>query len=110
MKLKIKNNILKVKKVSEFGKISGLMFKSRRKSVPLLFEFSKPTKLSIHSFFVFFPFVAVWLDGDNKIIEVRIVEPFSLSIAPKREFRRLIEIPINQNYQEICEILVEQKV
>jgi len=70
----------------------GLMFRTR-KTRPLIFEFSKNTRMPIHSFFVFFPFHAVWLDKNNKIIEQRKAKPFTFCVRPKKPFRRLIEIP-----------------
>ena len=70
IKDKSKNIKIKdVKKLSEFGKAIGLMFRSRENCPAMLFEFSKPTRMRIHSFFVFFKFGAVWLDDKNKIIE-----------------------------------------
>ena len=80
------------KKVKGFGMISGLMFRTR-KTRPLVFEFKKNTRMAIHSFFVFFPFHAVWLDKNNRIIEQRKVKPFTFCVRPKKPFRKLIEIP-----------------
>jgi uncharacterized membrane protein (UPF0127 family) len=81
-------------KVKGIRRIFGLMFRTR-KTRPLLFEFDKNTRSSIHSFFVFFPFNAIWLDENNKIIEQRKVKPFTFCIRPRKPFRKLIEIPIN---------------
>lgn len=79
-------------KADGLRKVSGLMFRTRKTS-PLLFEFKHDVHLAIHSFFVFFAFRAIWLDSDGKIIEQRTVKPFSLSVRPKKPFRKLIEIP-----------------
>src|SRR3989344_2241091 len=78
-----------------FGKIFGLMFKSKENASALLFEFKKPTTIRIHSLFVFFPFVAVWLGKKGKVIEIKKVSPFTLSVSPKKSFYKLLEIPIN---------------
>jgi len=75
--------------------IFGLMFRTR-KTKPLLFEFNQATRMAIHSLFVFFPFNAIWLDENNKIIEQRVVRPFTFSICPRKPFRKLIEIPISK--------------
>ena len=83
-----------VNKVNSFEKYIGLMFKSSE-TENLLFEFKKNVNLPIHSFFVFFPFLAVWLDDENKVIEFKIVRPFCFSVKPNNKFRRLIEVPIN---------------
>jgi len=99
-----------VKKVSEIGKIIGLMFKSRE-TESLLFENSFDSKWAIHSFFVFFDFLAVWLDSDDKVLEIRKVRPFTFHVFPKKEFRKLIEIPINSKNNKIAGFLVgERKV
>ncbi|MEK6910494.1 MAG: hypothetical protein AABW82_01860 [Nanoarchaeota archaeon] len=104
-KKKIKVN---VKKVSFFGKFFGLMFRGRD-TTSLLFEFSKNVNISIHSLFVFFPFLAVWLDDKNRIIEKRIVKPFIFSAKPSKKFRKLVEIPLNNENKRIIHFLVGKK-
>jgi len=79
-------------KAERFRKFTGLMFRTR-KTKPLLFEFKKDTRMAIHSFFVFFPFKAIWLDKENRIIEQRTVKPFTFCARPRKAFRKLIEIP-----------------
>lgn len=81
------------KKVKGIEKIIGLMFK-RRHTDPLIFEFNKDVRTSIHSLFVFFPFKVIWYDKDDNVIEERIVKPFRLFIRPKKAFRRFIEVPL----------------
>lgn len=85
---------IKVKKVSFLGKYLGLMFRSN-KTKCLLFEFTKYGKWGIHSFFVFFPFLAVWLDEKNNVLEWRVVRPFKLLIKPRKKFIKLVEIPLS---------------
>ena len=97
-----------VKKLSEFGKGIGLMFHRREKCPAMLFEFQKPTKMSIHSVFVFFPFAAVWLDDKNKVLERKIVKPFRISIVPEKPFYKLVEIPVNTEYKKIIKILFKK--
>lgn len=111
MRMIIKNRskeilITPIKNLSVFGKIRGLMFSSRKNAEALLFNFRKPSRIPIHSFFVFFPFVAVWLDDKNKIIETRVVYPFTLSVLPKNPYSKIIEIPVNRKYKQIKELLV----
>lgn len=104
MKIKIgskKIEIPDVKKVSEWGKIRGLMFRRRKNCPALLFEFSKPTRLKIHSCFVFFPFIALWLDDKNKIIEKKIVMPWRISVSPKEKYSKLLEIPLDKKYEKM---------
>ena len=79
----------------------GLMFKSRN-SENLLFDC--PGKWGIHSFFVFFPFLAIWVDDKNNVQELRIVKPFTFYVEPKREFAKLIEIPLNEKNKKLIKI------
>jgi len=71
------------------SKTSGLMF--RRKSKSLLFVFKKPVRISIHSFFCK-PFVVIWF-LNNKIIDIKVIKKWKVSIKPKQKFDRLLEIP-----------------
>lgn len=107
LEISYKNKKIKipVKKVSGLKRFSGLMFRSKE-TANLLFEFRKPSREPIHSFFVFFPFIALWLDGENKAIESKIVNPFTSYVKPKRKFSSLIELPLNDNNKKIQEILV----
>ena len=91
---------INVRKLGVFSKGIGLMFKSRE-SENLLFNFNKDVKISIHSFFVFFPFLVLWLDAENNVLEWKIVKPFCLRVLPKNKFRRFVEIPINEENKEI---------
>jgi uncharacterized membrane protein (UPF0127 family) len=106
--LKFRGKIIKARICTSLQKISGLMFKKREKAEALLFEFSKPTKLAIHSYFVFFPFIAVWLDENNKIIEIKKVEPFTFHVKPKKPFTKLLEVPINSRYSRNLSNLYNQ--
>lgn len=79
----------------------GLMFSRREKAKILLFSFKKRTRLSIHSFFVFFPFIAVWTDDKNRILCWKKVLPFTFYVpSPKSGFSNLIEIPVTENYSK----------
>jgi uncharacterized membrane protein (UPF0127 family) len=98
---------LNVKVCSGFGRFSGLMFRSKETEM-LLFEFPKNTKIRIHSFFVFFDFVAVWLDDKNKIIQIKKIKPFTFSVLPKKPFRKLIEMPVTKKNSKIVNLLVGQ--
>ncbi len=99
-----KVNIGKVKRVNWLGKTTGLMFSRREKANALLFEFKKPTKMKIHSHFVFFPFLAIWLDEENNVLDLKEVKPFKTSIGIKESFSKLVEIPINRKNKDLVEI------
>jgi len=103
---KSKQISLKVKKVSLFGKVKGLMFSRRENAKILLFEFSNPIKNPIHSLFC--PeFLAIWLDNKNRVLEKKQVSPWKLSIIPEQKFNKLIEIPLNYSNQKILKLFDE---
>jgi uncharacterized membrane protein (UPF0127 family) len=89
---------IEVKRVSIIGATIGLMFKTR-KTKNLLFDF--PGRWGLHSWFVFFDFLAVWLDEKNNIIEYRRVKPFTYFVKPKTKFAKLVEIPVTDGNKRI---------
>ena len=99
------------KKKFEFYAVScgffstGLILRSKD-TIPCVFEFKKPVNFRISSLFVLFPFVAVWLDNKNKIVDIKIVKPFNFAIFPKKSFSKILEIPINEKYKEEIKLLV----
>lgn len=97
---------LDVKRAGFFGKITGLMFSRREKADNLLFEFKKPTQISIHSFFVFYNFLAVWFDENGRVVDIREIKPFNSGFYPSRKFTRLVEIPINRRNLKVVKTLV----
>ena len=103
---KNKKIILEVEKCNLFGMFRGLMFR-RRENAPalLLFDFKKSLKIKIHSLFVFFPFITIWLDDKNKVLEIKKVKPFKFLVLPKKPFNKLIEIPFSKRYGKIIKIL-----
>jgi len=90
-----KRRKIEVYKVPKWFEGIGLMFSRRKKAKILLFEFKKPVKMAIHSYFVFFPFLAIWLDSKNKVLDLKIVKPFKIGVLPSEKFTRLIEIPLS---------------
>ena len=59
---------------------TGLMFRSKNsvKDTAWLFTFSKPSRIGITMWFVFFPIDIIFLDKNNKVVElVRDLKPFS---------------------------------
>ena len=100
-----KEKVLNLKKSSKVGKVIGLMFKSKNTN-SLLFEFNKKTSMKIHSFFVFFDFLVLWIDDKNNVIDFKIVKPFTLSVKSKKPFSKVIEIPVNKKNREDIEFFV----
>lgn len=99
---------INVNKLSKFGHYIGLMFRTRETS-NLLFDFEKNTQILLHSYFVFFPFLVLWLDEHNRVMDFCIVNPFSLHINPKKKFRKIVEIPINKRNVKIARFFVGEE-
>jgi len=105
VKYKKRKISLDVKKCSFIEMFRGLMFHRREKArALLLFDFKKPGRLKIHSCFVFFHFLAVWLDDKNQVIEIRKVKPWKFYVLPKKRFFKLVEIPLNSKYRRIIQL------
>ena len=107
LKYKKKKFEIDVKVCNLFWMVKGLMFTRREKArALLLFDFKKPRRLKIHSFFC--PkFLAVWLDEKNKVQEIKLVKPFNPLVRPKKKFNKLIEIPINKTYKKVVEFFAK---
>ncbi len=77
---------------TSLSRLRGLMF--RKKPVSILFTFAWPDLHGIHSFFVSFPFDAVYLDEEGKVVDVfEKVAPFTPYLSPRKPVRFLIELP-----------------
>jgi len=97
---------LEVHRCKRFEMFSGLMFKRREKAKALLFDFKKEVKLNFHSLFVFFPFVAIWFDDKNRVLDVKKIKPFKINLPSRKPFTKVIEIPINKEYRALTKSLV----
>jgi len=87
-------------------KFIGLMFSRCQKAGILLFHFKKKQKIKIHSLFVFYPFIALWLDDKNSVVDMQIVKPFTFCVLSKKPVCNLLEIPINERYKKITKNLI----
>jgi uncharacterized membrane protein (UPF0127 family) len=92
----------KAKECSLFEEFKGLMFSKKEKAEILLFEFSIKQKIRIHSFFVFYDFLAVWLDDKNNVVDIKKVNPFRFCVSPKKACFKLVEIPLNRKNRKIA--------
>ena len=100
-KIKGKEFNLDVKELSLLGKFWGLMFSRRENARALLFDFGKSGFWSIHSLFVFYDFIAIWIGENGKVVGVEKVKPWKFRVVPKKKVVKLIEIPCNKKYSEI---------
>ena len=96
-KKKLSVNVLKMNFLTQY---LGLMFSSSKTSIRL-FSYSKDCGIMIHSWFVFYPFLIVWLDKSKKVIGFKKVLPFTSCVIPKKKFRHFIEIPFNSLNKKI---------
>lgn len=105
-KIKIKNKVFEIpaKKCLGIKKVTGLMFKYVNPDARVFF-FSKEGIYPIHSLFCK-KFVAIWMKK-SKIVNIKIVNPWRFSIAPKNNFDTLIEIPTDGKYREIAKEIIE---
>ncbi|MCR4327779.1 MAG: DUF192 domain-containing protein [Nanoarchaeota archaeon] len=101
---------IKVRVVPKWYEGIGLMFSRRESSRALIFEFKKSVRMPIHSWFVFFPFFAIWINSKNKVVDSKIVKPFSSWVLPSENFKKLIEIPLNSKYKFFQMSSVERKI
>ncbi len=99
-----RSRVINVQKAEGFAKLRGLMFRSRD-AKPMLFEFSGVSG-AIHSFFVFFPFLAVWLDGKNNVVLCQTIKPFRPIVPAPKNAQKLVEVPLNSENAEIIEFFV----
>jgi len=97
---------IEIKKADTFlKKVKGLMFKKKIEK-GLLFDLKKEKKLgaSIHSFFVFTEFDAVFLDENMEIVDInKGIKPFTPLIIPEKPSRYILELPPGKTDQENLE-------
>lgn len=96
---------LPVRRLGFFGKISGLMLKTKG-TKNFLFDFGRRVSYNFHSLFCFFSFLILWLDEKNNVISWRVVEPFVLQIPSPKSFVKVIEVPLNKENSEIIGFFV----
>lgn len=106
LKYKKKKISFETHKCNWFEKIIGLMFSKKEDAKTLIFEFETSSKRAIHSFFVFFPFLAIWRNSRRQIIKIQVIKPWKFSVKPRKNFKELIEIPINKKNSKVVKFLV----
>ncbi len=81
---------------SPLSRSRGLMFRS--KIVPILFLFPNEGIWPIHSLFVFFPFDAVYIGKDRRVVEILPkIGSWKLLIVPRKKAQFLLELPEGQS-------------
>lgn len=87
-----KNNKIFICEIAKtfFEKAKGLMF-SKKKNI--LFLFNNERLFPIHSWFVFFPFDAVYLNSKKRVVEiVKQIKPFKILIKNTKPALYLLEL------------------
>lgn len=94
--------LIEVKVTGFFRKGLGLMFRTKNTD-NLLFEFFRRVTWqgNLTSLFVFFPFLAIWTDNKNKVIDFKVIKPFIPSIKQKKMFSKIVEIPFNDKNKDL---------
>jgi uncharacterized membrane protein (UPF0127 family) len=87
---------------------AGLILRTRN-TANLLFENPGGENFDLTSWFVFFPFLVLWLDGKNNVVDSRIARPFEARIKSRRAFSRVLEVPVNERNREIIDFFVGGK-
>jgi len=63
----------------------------------VLLKFKKEKNIPIHTFFVFFPIDAIWLNSKNKIVHIeRNIKPFRPYISPEKSATSILETKKNK--------------
>lgn len=87
----------------------GLMFKSRNKAKPLLFSYKFLNRMAIFSYFITFDFIAIWINKEGRVVDIKNIKPKTKSIKPKEKFVKLIEIPNLKKYSKEIEFFSKYK-
>jgi uncharacterized membrane protein (UPF0127 family) len=96
MMLKNKMNGKELRCLTAFSilpQIRGLMF--RAKPVRILFDFGEEAIHPIHSLFVFFPFYAIYISKEKKVLEKARIAPFRMLHKNSIPARYLLETDVN---------------
>jgi uncharacterized membrane protein (UPF0127 family) len=94
-----------VKGVSIYS--TGLILRTR--NAPNLFFERVSKNPSLTAFFVFFPFLVLWLDDKKRVVDFRIAKPFQFKIDSKKPFSSIVEIPLNSKNIKFFNFFVGKK-
>lgn len=91
MHILIKKRKLSVQFCRGFAAALGFMFHFSSDYAKVL-AFKKEQKISLHMFFVFFPLLAVFLDKNKRIVEIKKLLPFTFYNCGKMA-KYVVEVP-----------------
>ncbi|MEM4663265.1 MAG: DUF192 domain-containing protein [Candidatus Diapherotrites archaeon] len=78
------------------SKLKGLMFENKQKfSYALVISLNSESKIkaSIHMLFVFFPIAVFFLNKEKRVVDKKVLKPFTLNYTPKQPSKYIIELP-----------------
>jgi uncharacterized membrane protein (UPF0127 family) len=107
LKIKGEKILIKGKELNYLEQFIGLMFKKRNKADILIFNFKKPSIIRIHSLFVFFPFITIFLDEKKNLVDLKLIKPFKILYLPKK-IKTFIEIPLNKKNKIFISKILEK--
>jgi len=91
MIIEIDQKTVEVEYCRGFWKIfRGLMF-SRRKNILLVLPREGRNRAAIHSFFVFFPFQAIFINSRKEVVDSKRIKPFRVFL-PRKPARFILEL------------------
>ena len=64
----------------------GLMFTKKEKADALLFNFRRNTTTTLFSYFVYYPFIAIWLDENDKFIEMKSYKGYPFELITQEQW------------------------
>ena len=79
-----------------FGLVGGLMFASKEKvkkgmCLVMLGKSDKKFGVGIHMFFCFYPYDVLFINSDFRVVDKKILTPWSSSYTPKKPVKYIIE-------------------
>ncbi len=84
---------------------TGLMFRTKNTG-NIVFENLNGRDFALTSWFVFFPFLVLWLDKRKKVVDFKVVNPFEMSIRSVKGTDCIVEIPVNRRNKKIVGFFV----
>ena len=78
-----------------FSRTLGLMFSPslpNNQGIILVANQQGKTQTSIHSFFVFFTFDALWIDENKHVVDKKTIKPFRALMSPRNPAKYVLEL------------------
>jgi len=100
-----KEFIVQARECSFLRRGAGLMFRTRETD-NLIFSFGKEAVYPFTGIFCFSPFLIIWLDENNEIIDFKLAKPFEARLLSTKPFKKVLELPLNRQNKKIIEYLV----